>query len=98
VEWRGRIGPTDEVALDQAADMLGVAPGTVVALVEVGDLSARSNGPITHISLAGLEVDRLRATVAISSADPPASVVPRPLSTSADRAGGAQADTGADGV
>ncbi len=67
VEWRGRIGPTDEVTLGEAAELLDLPPSLVSDLVETGELPARSNCSVIRISLADIEVYRQQvATGAIS--------------------------------
>jgi hypothetical protein len=63
VEWRGRIGPSDEVTLGEAAELLKLAPQLVRDLVETGKLPARSNCSVVRISLADIEVFRLRTQV-----------------------------------
>ena len=63
MEWRGRIGPTDEVTLDEAAKLLGAEPSVVAALVAIGEIPARTNCSVTHISLADIEVFQLRVRV-----------------------------------
>jgi hypothetical protein len=77
VEWRGRIGPTDEVILSEAADMLGLSSKQVRHLVELGDIPARTNRFLTYISLADIEIYRLRTRVGISSAVPQSTGAPR---------------------
>jgi excisionase family DNA binding protein len=71
VEWPGRIGPADEVTIQEAADMLGVTPGTVAAAVETGELAARTVGSVPYISVADIEVYRLGPQVATDSAAVP---------------------------
>jgi Helix-turn-helix domain len=66
VEWRGRIGPGDEVSLGEAADLLKLAPQLVRDLVDAGKLPARSNSAVLRISLADIEIFRLRAQVGVS--------------------------------
>jgi hypothetical protein len=61
VEWRGRIGTGDEVTLDKAAELLDTTPNVVANLVEDGVLPARTDGPLTSISLADIEVYRLQS-------------------------------------
>jgi hypothetical protein len=63
VEWRGRIGPGDEVTLGEAAELLKLAPQLVRDLVEAGKLPARSNCAVVRISLADIEIFRLRTQV-----------------------------------
>jgi hypothetical protein len=63
--WPGRIGPTDEVTLTEAADLLGLSPGRVNTLVESGEIPARTNFSVTHISLGDIEVYRRREAGAI---------------------------------
>jgi hypothetical protein len=60
-EWLGRIGPQDEVTLEQAAEMLDVTPDMVATLIELSALPARTNGADTRISLADIEVFRLQS-------------------------------------
>jgi Helix-turn-helix domain len=64
MEWRGRIGLTDEVTLGEAAALLGLAPSHVQGLVDAGDLPARTNSSVTRISLVDLEIYRFRAASA----------------------------------
>jgi hypothetical protein len=58
--WPGRIGPMDEVTLTEAADLLGLSPGRINTLVESGEIPARTNFSVTHISLGDIEVYRRR--------------------------------------
>jgi Helix-turn-helix domain len=63
VEWRGRIGPGDEVTLGEAAELLKLAPQLVQDLVDAGKLPARSNFAVLRISLVDIEIFRLRNQV-----------------------------------
>ena len=58
VDWKGRIGTTDEVTLGEAAELLGVAPLEVLGLVETDRLPARTNCSVIRISLADIEILR----------------------------------------
>jgi Helix-turn-helix domain len=60
VIWPGRIGPTDEVTLSEAAELLGMTPGRVNTLVEAGEIPARTNFSVIRISLGDIEVYRRR--------------------------------------
>ena len=60
VEWRGRIGPGDEVTLGEAAELLHLSPQRVEDLVEAGVLPARTNCSVIRISLSDIEVYRRR--------------------------------------
>jgi hypothetical protein len=60
VEWRGRIGPEDEVTLSEAAELLRLPPQLVEDLVEAGVLPARTNSSVIQISLGDIEVYRRR--------------------------------------
>jgi hypothetical protein len=60
VEWRGRIGPDDEVTLGEAAELLRLPPQLVEDLVEAGVLPARTNSSVIRISLGDIEVYRRR--------------------------------------
>jgi hypothetical protein len=60
VEWRGRIGPGDEVTLGEAAERLQLSPGRVADLIEAGVLPARTDTSVIRISLADIEIYRLR--------------------------------------
>jgi hypothetical protein len=71
VEWRGRIGPTDEVTLNEAAEMLSLAPRLLRHLVDMGELPARTNRFLTYISLADIDIYRLRNRVSVRSAPRP---------------------------
>ena len=66
VEWRGRIGLTDEVTLTEAAELLDLQPRHVRHLVEIGEIPARTNRLLTHISLADVEIYRLRTRLTVS--------------------------------
>jgi hypothetical protein len=68
MEWRGRIGPTDEVTLSEAAEMLDLPPREIRVLVEIGEIPARTNRLLTYISLADIDIYRLRTRLAISPA------------------------------
>jgi hypothetical protein len=60
VEWRGWIGPNDEVTLGEAAELLHLPPQLVEDLVEAGVLPARTNSSVVRISLGDIEVYRRR--------------------------------------
>jgi hypothetical protein len=75
MEWRGRIGPTDEVILSEAAEILDLPPRVIRHLVETGEIPARTNRFLTYISLADLEIYRLRTRV--NPAAPEATFGPR---------------------
>jgi hypothetical protein len=60
VEWRGRIGPSDEVTVDEAAGLLHLPPKEVEDLVEAGALPARTNRSMIWISLGDIDVYRRR--------------------------------------
>jgi hypothetical protein len=60
VEWRGRIGPDDEVTLGKAAELLHLPCQLVEDLVEAGVLPARTNSLVIRISLGDIEVYRRR--------------------------------------
>ena len=63
VDWKGRIGPLDEVTLGEAAELLRLAPRLVRDLVDAGDLPARSDCAVVRISLADIEIFRLRTQI-----------------------------------
>ncbi len=54
--WHGRIGPSDEVTLGEAAEMLGLRPSRVQELVDADMLPARTNSSVIRISLADIEI------------------------------------------
>jgi hypothetical protein len=60
VEWRGRIGPMDEVTLGEAAELSHLPLGRVADLVDAGVIPARTNGSVIRISLADIEVYQRR--------------------------------------
>jgi hypothetical protein len=60
-EWLGRIGPKDEVTLDEAAVLLDITPDMVTTLIDLSALPARTNGTDTHVSVADIEVYKLRS-------------------------------------
>jgi hypothetical protein len=66
MEWRGRIGPTDEVTLAEAADLLDLPPRQVRHLVDIGEIPARTNRLLTHISLADIDIYRLRTRLTMT--------------------------------
>ncbi|HUJ64305.1 MAG TPA: helix-turn-helix domain-containing protein [Acidimicrobiales bacterium] len=61
VEWRGRIDPLDEVTLGEAAELLNISPRLLRDLVDAGQIAARTNGDVTLISRADIDVFRRRA-------------------------------------
>ena len=74
VDWRGRIGPTDEATLGEAAELLGISPGAVSDLVDAGELPACTVYSAVRISLADIEIYRLRSelgTSALGAGDAP---------------------------
>jgi hypothetical protein len=60
-KWVGRIGPDDEVTLEEAAELLDVTADMVTTLIELSALPARTNGTETRISLADIDVYSLRS-------------------------------------
>jgi hypothetical protein len=62
MDWPGRIGPTDEVTLEEAALLLRISPAEVRKLVDADALPARTNGVLITISLA--DVHSYRADLA----------------------------------
>ena len=60
-EWLGRIGPNDEVTLEEAAELLDVTPDMVATLIELSALPARTDGVDTRISVADIAVYRLQS-------------------------------------
>jgi hypothetical protein len=60
MEWRGRIGPMDEVTLSEAAELLHLRDSRVADLVEAGVLPARTDCSVIRISLGDIEVYRRR--------------------------------------
>jgi excisionase family DNA binding protein len=67
VNCPGRIGPTDEVTLTEAAELLGLSPDRVNRLVEAGELPARTNFSVIRISLDDIEVYRLPPSPRVSA-------------------------------
>jgi excisionase family DNA binding protein len=61
MEWRGRIGSTDEVTIGEAAELLKVSPRQVLDLVNAGRLPARTNLAVVRISRADIDLFRLRS-------------------------------------
>jgi hypothetical protein len=52
MDWPGRIGPTDEITLEEAAELLHISPSELRQAVETGALPARTNASVIIISLA----------------------------------------------
>ena len=56
MDWRGRIGLLDEVTLGEAAELLNLSPCLLRALVDAGDIPARTNNAVIRISRTDIEV------------------------------------------
>jgi Helix-turn-helix domain len=65
VEWRGRIGPMDEVTLGEAAELLNLPPGRVADLVDAGVIPARTNCSVIRISRLDIDLYRRRSEAPI---------------------------------
>jgi excisionase family DNA binding protein len=60
MDWPGRIGPTDEITLEEAAELLHVSPVELLKAVETGALPARTNGSVVTISVADVHSYRIQ--------------------------------------
>jgi excisionase family DNA binding protein len=64
MKWEHGLFGMDEITLGEAADLLGLSPRQVSDLVDTGVLPARITSSAVRISLADLEIYRVRSTPA----------------------------------
>jgi hypothetical protein len=83
------------MTLSEAAEILDLQPRFIRHLVELGEIPARTHLALTFISLADLDVYRLRTRLAVNSAAPRASDAPDRPPTLAGTAGTVRGDYGA---
>jgi excisionase family DNA binding protein len=64
MKWDQGLFGMDEITLGEAADLLGLSPRQVNDLVDTGQLPARINSSVVRISLADVEIYRVRTASA----------------------------------
>ena len=62
MKWDHGLFGMDEITLGEAADLLGLTPRQVNDLIDTGVLPARITSSAVRISVADLEIYRVRST------------------------------------